>query len=439
MDEFENLGIHFINVKFSGNDNRFFMRIEEKSPKNDSHVNVTMQEVRCERMEFRFRIRIPNCVGVFWFGGCNLKETSFDGNFSARAVELKVSENVFEKSEFRIGKFDTDDLNSNVDLKTNVLKKSAMRLNNLKILGDLDFSKNELFDSTVDLLNSELRNCRISDCNISSGFLNVYMSRFTGGVYLVRSKFQLNRHRQSQGFIFKGSAVENGLLEFSETSFDGIVSFVGSRFDAPIRFENTTFTQIPDFRLTKISADFSFHGWRVLGREDEDAVSDPEAYRDLSDRYRRVKELAITAKDHDRELDFFAEEMRTKRLGEEKWYLRSLSFIYGTVSSYGRSVARPLVALITLWFYAGWIIYESSKPAGVVTSFDHLWQSLKLSGSILLPFVGFSRSVYADVIKKLFGEDGPSKFVEAIFLIEGTLGFAFLFLIGLALRNRFRL
>lgn len=65
-------------------------------------------------------------------------------------------------------------------------------------------------------------------------------------------------------------------------------------------------------------------------------------------------------------------------------------------------------------------------------------QSLLLSVSNSLPFLPQSRDLRTDALKALYPGD-PGFWIDALMIGQGVFSFVFLFLIGLGLRNRFRL
>ena len=156
-------------------------------------------------------------------------------------------------------------------------------------------------------------------------------------------------------------------------------------------------------------------------------------------KYRRLKELAERNRHHEAALRFFADERRCMRWarGDKPWqtawsYLASvLDVIYAGACDYGRSIAWPVGWLgglisgstavlvncfkIPLWPDALPMVLTSSipfLPAGRVSATEHQW-----AGDVghLLPYF------------------------ELWFLGHQFFSFILLFLIGIGLRNRFRL
>ena len=70
-------------------------------------------------------------------------------------------------------------------------------------------------------------------------------------------------------------------------------------------------------------------------------TSDPEA----ADKFRRLKQLAVDAKDHKRELAFLADEFRAERFHEINGLRLIPNYLYDWLSDFGRSLWRPAAGL----------------------------------------------------------------------------------------------
>jgi hypothetical protein len=79
------------------------------------------------------------------------------------------------------------------------------------------------------------------------------------------------------------------------------------------------------------------------------ASSDPE----YAARYARLRKIAAETYDYEREREFFAQELRSRRFWHDKPFGRGLArfwigWVYGGISDFGRSIARP----VALWLAA---------------------------------------------------------------------------------------
>lgn len=179
-------------------------------------------------------------------------------------------------------------------------------------------------------------------------------------------------------------------------------------------------------------------------------------YCSISDgyaRYRRLKQLAAEAHDHEMELRMFALETKAKRFHVLKfdnpshWPSLALNYLYEWTSGFGQSVMRPTVGLALVFFSS---LYAFAALAGEAMilgrpplSFDGaVWTAAAVN---LLPFAGqavIGREIMTAGICPA-PPDAPDfgclESLYAIGAVEGFLSIVFLFLIGLGLRNRFRI
>ncbi len=188
----------------------------------------------------------------------------------------------------------------------------------------------------------------------------------------------------------------------------------------------------------------------------------------------RLKELAEQNRAHDRALDFFADECRMNRNWEFfSWMSRVLSWlprvpswmrglllklndffrslldgVYALTCRHGRSIGRPVLGLVLSWVFFSWV-YSSVLPwlRPVICSeysYVHGYEYPKFSDAFLLnifnsvPFLGFTRYRYEKIFEGVFGLN-PSLWDYMTIGLQSLTAFIFLFLIGLGIRNRFRI
>ena len=247
--------------------------------------------------------------------------------------------------------------------------------------------------------------------------------------------------RFNERAMFEGATFE-ALARFSRVHFCGPTSFRSTRFKAAFDTSRVAFRNVPDFRQTSFGAHVTLRSFEI---EQDREFDDEDA-----DRLRRLKELAIGARDHELEQQYFALEMRAARHHEFPrdfpwdppfrllpmalyWFRLVPNYLYDWISNFGRSLIRPAGGLIATWFGSAfaYTLTATQPDAGAGDGFVY-------SGTLLFPFLGFARHAGELARKALFGEDLPT-WISALGFIEGLLGLIFLFLIGLALRNRFRL
>ena len=263
--------------------------------------------------------------------------------------------------------------------------------------------------------------------------------------------------------IFRGVRFGDGEIDFSRTQFNGSLYFEATKntedmsswsFNGAVFRQNFViegrFRCIPDLRHTKIEHHLDLSNVKI----DEDLkidklIEDKEDAKEKAACLRRLRELAENNRHHDAGLDFFALESRVMRKSGHWGRLRSaLDCLYEWASNYGRSILRPSVRLfwLTVAFTFIYCWAATGEPAGCDAIWDAIWDAkwdakwqdaLNLALSNALPFILSSRGQAEDVFQVLF----PEKTVCLVVLtyLQSLFSLVFIFLIGLGLRNRFRL
>lgn len=277
---------------------------------------------------------------------------------------------------------------------------------------------------------------------VFSGSAWFYEVEFSHHAWFMDARFA---DHNNFGATFSGNAV------FARATFDGDAPFSGALFEGRrVEFDDTAFARVPDFRNVRFgiapvpqgtTVAYAAHGSRRLwarlmaraqGREDAAC-------------YRRLKQLAAEAKDHEQELAFFVQEMRAKRFHEIKtfWPI-ALNVAYDWLSEYGRSVARPatwLGGMTTLAFLAIAVATSSGTTAQVALS--------KLGATLVLALTNAALLLGSDkwllrvkAFQTLTGGDNEKSFGllgETLAYGQSAFSLLLFFLIGLGLRNRFRI
>src|SRR5205085_4684823 len=158
--------------------------------------------------------------------------------------------------------------------------------------------------------------------------------------------------------------------------------------------------------------------------------------------YRRLKQFASEAKDHERELQFFSLEMRAKRFYETAgfWPL-ALNIGYDWLSDFGRSIGRPL----SWWAGAiavAMLIALQVAPDSATTCFSRVGAALVVAITNSALLIGADKWLLRlEAIERLC-QTCQGKFglvADSLFYLQSGLSLLFFFLIGLGLRNRFRI
>jgi Pentapeptide repeats (9 copies) len=213
-------------------------------------------------------------------------------------------------------------------------------------------------------------------------------------------------------------ATFSGEAGFRKATFGKTSRFVNAEIKGETSFERAIFgKEPPHFFGAKLHQGTVWRGidWPKPKKADE-AGAFLDAYACLKLEMDRLKK-------HEDELDFFALEMRSRRvlLGP----LRGLPIaLYGVLSDYGRSYARPLVALFIV----------AAIGAGAFWYFDArtFWEALGLSAANTLNVFGFRRDFNLAI-------DTPFAWLKVFAALQTILGTILLFLFGLGIRNKFRM
>jgi hypothetical protein len=131
-------------------------------------------------------------------------------------------------------------------------------------------------------------------------------------------------------------------------------------------------------------------------------------------------------KKHEDEQAFFAKELRARRETYPALSTnRSLNFFYELLSNYGQNVVKPLLWLLLLFALGTGLFVSLPVSRGVA--------HLSLDRAAGLSFA----NIFSFLQKReMTSYSGPAQVIGAI---EAIVGLMLLFLLGLALRNKFRM
>jgi hypothetical protein len=154
---------------------------------------------------------------------------------------------------------------------------------------------------------------------------------------------------------------------------------------------------------------------------------------EAAEKLQRLKEIAESNKDHQSALRFSADENRARRWNTTSWWGSVLDLIFSMLSNYGQSVFRPFAwFLVNLLGFTGLYKFLSTK------SDIELLPAFRFALSNSFPFLPKLPSTQIQAFEEIFNA-GPCLLVDIAIIFQGIVSFALLFLIGLGLRNRFRL
>ena len=288
-----------------------------------------------------------------------------------------------------------------------------------------------------------------------AGFYRVTFSRHT---IFDKTKF-------SRGVSFSNSVFE-GPAYFGRSSFDGLASFKGVRGKGLV-LDHPKFSHVPDFSDAHFEEAPAFDNVD-LGPERFGDPSEGSSRVGLPERWRALRRLATQGHDHERELQFFKGEVIARRGTHDTW--RHLWFwvgwAYQILSDFGRSMVRPLLGLglsvvVFAFIYASlnhavWDQPFAKSIPCEVGSGDPRLAALLLSLHNAVPVAGIAstgkiREVYAclyglEANLALTRGNSPGNCAPIIpygvvfaGVSQSILSVALIFLVLLAIRNRFRI
>ncbi len=277
--------------------------------------------------------------------------------------------------------------------------------------------------------------------------------------------------------VFKG-ATFSWRVDFRNARFGGWCSFERSVFHnrayfsncvwrEGAYFDNARFHQPPRFYDAKLHSNTSFQdadfgpaqAWSLCSKRNQ-------KQRDESIRsWQRLKEEMNRLQRHQDEHEHFAREMAVKKQslkeqqGCSRWWQWAMYKLYEMVSDYGRSALRPLTSMVGFLIFGMLIFFAMSllsKPVNWTTSeiFARLGTSISITFSSAIPGVSgaLEKSGEAQLehlycpnamaggnqISSCYANDIPF-WPQLLFFFLQFVNVIFLFLIGLAIRNRFRI
>ncbi len=308
--------------------------------------------------------------------------------------------------------------------------------------------KRAVFQGYTDFRDARFHRTAGFEDTIFLGSVDFSDVRFTGSVSFSNSSAKKLSNFENVHFHsrtkFDGVSFFGG-VDFNGSTFNGRASFLSTKFKAGAFFENVDFKNATNFNKTQFSEAPKFHNASL---HQDTVLTDAYFYTPaLEDTLQaqsaasawRVLKLAMNKNhNHSQEIMFFMLEMDAKReafwktkgvMPKLNWFGYSL---YKWVSGYGNSVTKPFLA--GLLSYIAFVLlyrfnYWSSPPSPMCWN-----ESLKLSFASLLPFTSSSKIALMNVLDA--NKEIPWDLQMAT-SSENIIGAVLIFLIGLALRNKF--
>ena len=180
-----------------------------------------------------------------------------------------------------------------------------------------------------------------------------------------------------------------------------------------------------------------------------------------SDLYRRLKDIAFSEKDYDRAQRFQRLELQHRRWQTEQdtqtgklrysqsAFTNYIDYVYDVVADYGHSFTRPLITLMKLTGVL-FVIYTilfiqlptHADKQDLMTPKDALLNAAYTTAANTVPFNPISREIRNIDFEQNIGLTGyslPRQVIVVLGYVHNITALILLFLVGLGLRNRFRL
>ncbi|WP_296992108.1 pentapeptide repeat-containing protein [Thalassospira sp. UBA1131] len=153
------------------------------------------------------------------------------------------------------------------------------------------------------------------------------------------------------GAAFDGAIFARS-IRFTKVNFFSNSSFNSAQISKAFDMSGAMFSQPPDFRQSHFEEAPLLDGVYFQNRSRHEHFLSRKQDSHVTANYRALKRLAIQGHDHGYEIEFFAEELRAKRIMVDKlfsldWFL---SAVFAVTSDYGRSVIRPILWWIPLTY-----------------------------------------------------------------------------------------
>ncbi len=249
---------------------------------------------------------------------------------------------------------------------------------------------------------------------------NFESATFTGGANFNSTTFSELAYFNSTTF--------SGGADFKSATFSSHIDFINSEFTAKTIFAHAHFiSEVPDFRGAKLHEATEWHGVRWPSAPTDKTKAQVQVYA-----YERLKQEMERLKKHEDELLFFRKELRARRVlvpfWTAAWWFNTL---YAVLSGYGQSTWKPLVGLCVLFLLVGAVFVWVPEITGTSMTIP---QAASVSFASIFAIFPMPKGIMAlDVF------DSLSSLAKIILVVEAFFGTLLLFLLGVALRNRFRM
>ena len=360
-------------------------------------------------------------------GMARFEETTFSGNASFMDATFSRTA-IFEETTF----------SGNAYFSIATFSREAHFMN-------ATFSGMAMFEKTTFSGDAHFSSARES----FSGDAHFSSARFSSEAHFTSATFSREAHFMNATFSGAASfndATFSGMARFEKTTFSGYAHFISATFSGPSKFISTKFSKAANFSdvvfdapcdlgdaefviaypnlsgtllhsKTNVTAENKYWPNARIEQSNNDDNYVSESCAHLR---QNMASQGLTEAAH----FFFRREMDHKAK-LSRWWERPFYEVYRW-AEYGHGVWQPLVGIFLLWLSGALsLIYWGSL---------HWTTALGLAAANIFKFFGFQRVYFEDdVIGKL------NPYLQSMTAAQTVIGYFLLFLLGLGLRNRFRL
>jgi uncharacterized protein YjbI with pentapeptide repeats len=225
------------------------------------------------------------------------------------------------------------------------------------------------------------------------------------------------------------NAAEFNIARFNAATFSNSITFINAEFKGSASFVDARFEALgPDFRGARMHEATEWHGvtWPKPPKSWENAQEQVYIYERLKQEMERLKK-------HEDEQKIFRMELRARRrllrASPTEWLL---NLIYQWSSDYGNSFIRPLLWLVVVFAVGAAIFARAPLYCGAPMPTK---LAAQLSFANIFVFLPDKREIMMNAkMVQCF-----SSRTQAVSAAQSLLSVMLLFLLGLVLRNRFRM
>ncbi|NQZ07211.1 MAG: hypothetical protein HRT35_08620 [Algicola sp.] len=401
----------------------------------------------------------------FGKGSIDFTEATFGhGDISFDLAEFNTGETFFNVLTFGSGNVSF----ANATFGAGIKSFGAMQL----IKGNVDFQEVKFGDGDVDFKDAQFGKDSVSfkRAIFGEGSVNFIGASFGDGqnnfskidfgkghVNFAGAKFNAGNLKFYKSTFEQGDAnfakaeFGSGQYDFKYVRFNGNVSLDGVKnsqaieslsfkhamFESSLDLTNLKLNCVLDLTNTKLANQVALDGLACKPTRTGNPLRKEASDKDDAGRLRRLKEIAENNKDHELALRFHADEMRAKRWIEKGFFASLLDGAFSVLSNYGQSIGRP-VAAFCLLFVIVVTLFTTGVPNTKAPLLDTVGHAIVFTAVNSIPVIANARKLKERSAKVLFGYK-PTAWANVVMVTHSVLSIICLFLIGLGLRNRFRI